>query len=136
MTVWPVLESIRVVTGSQRQETVLEFSCLVTTQCSMTSAVAGGNWLRTGAGAGAGACTVGAGVAATGFFLGPQPTRHKIKIRHSFFMRTVVTTGHYNPVRVIEPIAIGIPIALAGCGNPGPHVSQRAREMGHPLFTQ
>ena len=52
MTVCPVLESIRVVTGTQRQETVLAFSCLVTTQCSMTSAVGGGIWLRTGAGGG------------------------------------------------------------------------------------
>jgi hypothetical protein len=52
MTVCPVLESIRVVTGTQRQETVLAFSCLVTTQCSMSSAVGGGIWLRTGAGGG------------------------------------------------------------------------------------
>lgn len=42
ITVWPVLESIRVVTGSQRHDTVFAFSCLVTTQCSMTSAVGGG----------------------------------------------------------------------------------------------
>ena len=42
MTVCPVLESIRVVTGRQRQDTVLAFSCLVTTQCSMTSADGGG----------------------------------------------------------------------------------------------
>jgi hypothetical protein len=75
-------------------------------------------------------------VAATGFFFGPQPTRHKIKIRHSFFMRTVVTTGHYNPVRVIEPIAIGIPIARLGMRHPGPGFSQRAREMEHPSFTK
>ena len=47
MTVCPVLESIRVVTGTQRQDTVFAFSRLVTTQCSMTSAVGGGIWLRT-----------------------------------------------------------------------------------------
>ena len=45
MTVCPVLESIRVVTGSQRQVTVLAFSCLLITQCSMASALAGGIWL-------------------------------------------------------------------------------------------
>lgn len=73
MTVCPVLESIRVVTGSQRQETVFAFSRLVTTQCSMTSAEGGGIRLRTGAGAG------GAGAAA--FFLAEQQHRHRIKSR-------------------------------------------------------
>ncbi len=53
MTVCPVFESIRVVTGSQRQVTVLAFSCLLTTQCSIASALGGGIWLRTGAGAAA-----------------------------------------------------------------------------------
>ena len=52
MTVCPVLESIRVVTGSQRQDTVFAFSFLVTTQCSMTSEVGGGIMLRTGTGGG------------------------------------------------------------------------------------
>ena len=52
MTVCPVLESIRVVTGSQRQVTVFAFSCLLTTQCSITSAEGGGIWLRTGGGGG------------------------------------------------------------------------------------
>ena len=42
ITVCPVLESIRVVTGSQRHVTVFAFSCLFTTQCSMTSAEGGG----------------------------------------------------------------------------------------------
>ena len=51
MTVCPVLESIRVVTGSQRQVTVFAFSCLLITQCSITSADGGGIWLRTGAAA-------------------------------------------------------------------------------------
>ena len=68
MTVCPVLESIRVVTGTQRQDTVLAFSRLVTTQCSMTSAVGGGIRLRTGAG---GRRWCGG---ATGFFLAEQPT--------------------------------------------------------------
>jgi hypothetical protein len=83
MTVCPVLESIRVVTGSQRHDTVFAFSFLVTTQCSMTSAVGGGILLRTGAGA-----TVGAGGegGATGVFLAEQPTRHTSKISHRFFM--------------------------------------------------
>jgi hypothetical protein len=83
MTVCPVLESIRVVTGSQRQDTVFAFSCLVTTQCSMTSAVGGGIWLRTGAGAAA----EGGGAAATGFFLAEQPTRHRSKMSHRFLIR-------------------------------------------------
>ena len=85
MTVWPVLESIRVVTGSQRHDTVFAFSCLVTTQCSITSAVGGGIWLRTGDGAAAGG---GEGEApATGFFLAEQPTRHKSKMSHRFLIR-------------------------------------------------
>src|ERR1700693_5844388 len=84
MTVCPVLESIRVVTGSQRHDTVLAFSCLVTTQCSMTSAVGGGIWLRTGAGA---ATEDVGGVVETGFFLGEQPTRQKSKMSHRFLIR-------------------------------------------------
>src|SRR5580765_7404897 len=86
ITVCPVLESIRVVTGSQRHDTVFAFSCLVTTQCSMTSAVGGGIWLRTGAGAAAGAVG-GGGAAATGFFLPEQPTRHRSKMSHRFLIR-------------------------------------------------
>lgn len=82
MTVCPVLESIRVVTGSQRQETVFAFSRLVTTQCSMTSAEGGGIWLRNGAGGG-GATACGG---ATGFFLAEQPTRHNSRMSHRFFM--------------------------------------------------
>jgi hypothetical protein len=81
MTVCPVLESIRVVTGTQRHETVFAFSRLVTTQCSMTSAVGGGIWLFT--------CTGGGGVAgvtAAGFFLAEQPIRHTSRMSHRFFM--------------------------------------------------
>src|SRR5580765_3197723 len=85
ITVCPVLESIRVVTGSQRHDTVFAFSCLVTTQCSMTSAVGGGIWLRTGAGT---AAAGGGGVdAATGFFLAEHPTRHRSKMSHRFLIR-------------------------------------------------
>jgi hypothetical protein len=83
MTVCPVLESMRVVTGSQRHDTVFAFSCLVTTQCSMTSAVGGGIWLRIGAGA----ATEGGGEVATGFFLPEQPTRHRSKMSHRFLIR-------------------------------------------------
>ena len=83
MTVCPVLESIRVVTGRQRQVTVFAFSCLVTTQCSMTSADGGGIWLRIGAGAG------GCG-AAVGLCLAAQPSTNKNqnrgKMRHDFFI--------------------------------------------------
>jgi hypothetical protein len=78
ITVCPVLESIRVVTGSQRHDTVLAFSCLVITQCSMTSAVGGGIWLRTGAGA----AGEGGGAVATGFFLAAQPARPRIQNRN------------------------------------------------------
>src|SRR5260370_36450609 len=46
--VCPVFESITVVTGRQLQVTVLAFSCLTTTQCSMSSAMGGGSWLRIG----------------------------------------------------------------------------------------
>ena len=73
--VCPVFESIRVVTARQLQVTVLAFSCLRTTQCSMVSAVSGGAWLRMGAGVGA-----GVGPAVTGFF-GPHPPRIKQAIR-------------------------------------------------------
>jgi len=40
--VCPVFESITVPAGMQLQVTVLAFSCFVTTQCSMPSALAGG----------------------------------------------------------------------------------------------
>jgi len=52
----PVWESMRVIVGSQLQVTVLAFSCLVTTQCSIVSAEAGGKWLRIGGGAAAAGC--------------------------------------------------------------------------------
>ena len=82
MTVCPVLESIRVVTGSQRQDTVFAFSRLVTTQCSMTSAEGGGIWLRTGAAGGGVAGCVGA----TGFFFAEQPTTQRSRMSQRFFM--------------------------------------------------
>ena len=83
MTVCPVLESIRVVTGSQRHDTVFAFSRFVTTQCSMTSAVGGGIWLRAGAGA---AAEGGGGGVATGVFLAEQPARHRSKMSHRFLI--------------------------------------------------
>jgi hypothetical protein len=64
--VCPVFESIKVVTGRQLQVTVLAFSCLTIMQCSMISAVAGGNWLR-----------IGGGVAVTGCFFAAQPARSR-----------------------------------------------------------
>jgi len=82
MTVCPVLESMRVVTGSQRQETVFAFSRLVTTQCSMTSAEGGGIWLRTGA---AGGGVAGCG-GATGFFFAEHPTTQRSRMSQRFFM--------------------------------------------------
>src|SRR5438552_15084617 len=41
-TICPVFESILVVTGRQRQDTVFAFSSFVTTQCSISSAFGGG----------------------------------------------------------------------------------------------
>ena len=73
--VCPVLESITVVTSRQLHVTVLAFSCLTTTQCSMSSAVGGGSWLR-----------IGGGVAATGGFFAAQPTRSKQNTSQAFFM--------------------------------------------------
>lgn len=113
MTVWPVLESIRVVTGSQRQDTVFAFSRLITTQCSMTSADGGGIWLRSGAGAAAGG---GGWGEATGFFLAEHPTRHsspnKNRMEQNFFIATGSRLpAQYNPARWTEPIASGMPYA-------------------------
>jgi hypothetical protein len=73
--VCPVFESITVVTGRQLQVTVLAFSCLTTTQCSMSSAVGGGSWLR-----------MGGGVAATGCFFAAQPARSKQNTRQAFLI--------------------------------------------------
>src|SRR5258708_29130521 len=69
--VCPVFESITVVTARQLQVTALAFSCLITTQCSMSSAAGGGSWLRIG----------GRGVATRGFLRArpatiPQHTAH------------------------------------------------------------
>jgi hypothetical protein len=74
--VCPVFESITVVTGRQLQVTVLAFSCLTTTQCSMSSAVGGGCWLRIG----------GGGVAATGGFFAAQPARSRQNTSQAFLM--------------------------------------------------
>ena len=60
------------------QVTVLEFSCLVTTQCSMTSAVGGGSWLR-----------MGGGVAATGVFFAAQPASSRQNTSPGFLMFSV-----------------------------------------------
>jgi hypothetical protein len=73
--VCPVFESITVFEGRQLQVTVLAFSCLTTTQCSMSSAMGGGSWLRTGG-----------GVAATGCFFAAQPARSRQNTSQAFFM--------------------------------------------------
>jgi hypothetical protein len=72
--VCPVFESITVFAGKQLQVTVLAFSCLTTTQCSMSSAVGGGIWLR-----------MGGGVAATGFFAA-QPASSRQHTSQAFLM--------------------------------------------------
>ena len=76
--VCPVFESITVVKGTQLQDTVLAFSCLTTTQCSMISAVAGGNWLR-----------IGAGVGAAGCFFDAQPARSRQSTSQDFLIPLV-----------------------------------------------
>src|SRR5713101_6977416 len=77
--VCPVLESITVVTSRQLQVTVLAFSCLTTTQCSMSSAVGGGIWLR-----------IGSGVGATGCFFAAHPTRSRQNTSKAFLMPFVL----------------------------------------------
>src|SRR6267154_3587602 len=74
----PVFESITVVRGRQLQVTVLAFSCLTTTQCSMSSALEGGNWLRTGG-----------GVVATGGLFAAHPARSKQDTSQKFLMSSV-----------------------------------------------
>ena len=76
--VWPVFESITVFTGRHLQVTVLAFSCLITTQCSMSSAVGGGVWLR-----------MGGGVVATGCFFAAQPARSRQNISPVFLIPSV-----------------------------------------------
>lgn len=73
--VCPVFESMRVVAGRQLQVTVLAFSCLTTTQCSMTSAAGGGCWLLTGG-----------GVPATGCFFAAHPARSRQTTSRAFLM--------------------------------------------------
>jgi hypothetical protein len=75
--VCPVFESITVFAGWQLQVTVLSFSCLSTTQCSMRSAEGGGSWLLMGGGGGA---------AATGVFFAAQPTRSRQNTSPAFLM--------------------------------------------------
>ncbi len=77
----PVFESITVVTGRQLQVTVLAFSCLTTTQCSMSSAAGGGSWLR-----------MGGGVAATCFFAA-QPVRSRQNTSQAFLMHRFRLSG-------------------------------------------
>jgi hypothetical protein len=84
--VCPVLESITVVPGRQLQVTVFAFSCFVTTQCSVTSALAGGSWLRTS----------GGGVAATGCFFAAQPVKSRRTTRQPLIMPIVFAL--YRPL--------------------------------------
>lgn len=77
--VWPVFESMRVLTARQLQVTVFAFSCEMITQCSMVSAFEGGIWLRVDAGK-------------TGF-LAAQPLRatHKARAKTRFTLLISVT---------------------------------------------
>src|SRR6266478_3389940 len=103
--VWPVFESITVVTSRQLQVTVLAFSCLTTTQCSMSSAVGGGIWLR-----------IGSGVGATGCFFAAQPNRSRQNTSQAFLIPFVLArwcllvddnlgyTPHANGAQAVAPI--------------------------------
>src|ERR1700680_971668 len=73
--VCPVFEWMTVVSGRQLQVTVLAFSCLTTTQCSMSSAVGGGAWLR-----------IEGGAFATGCFFVAQPARSRQDTSQAFLM--------------------------------------------------
>src|SRR6266481_5299748 len=77
--VCPVFESITVVTSRQIQITVLAFSCLTTTQCSMRYAEGGGSRLR-----------IGGGVGATGCFFPAQPARSRQNTSQTFLMPFVL----------------------------------------------
>jgi len=104
MTVCPVFESILVVTGTQRQDTVFAFSCLLTTQCSMTSADEGGSWLRIRTGGG------GCGFA-TCLCFAAQPSMHKIKMSQQCFTIMDTDTSHNitlppTPIYIIKDAAI------------------------------
>jgi len=96
--VCPVFESITVVTSRQLQVTVLAFSCLTTTQCSMSSAVGGGIWLR-----------IGSGVGATGCFFAAQPTRSRQNTSQAFLIPFVLARScplvdgnlGYTPARTV-----------------------------------
>lgn len=103
--VCPVFESITVVRGRQLQVTVLVFSCLTTTQCSISSAVGGGNWLR-----------IGGGVAASGCFFAAQPARSRQTTSQTFLMPSVFTL-----LRPLVDVNLGYsqcehPSAVAGPG--------------------
>jgi hypothetical protein len=88
ISVLPVFESIFVVTGMHAQVTVLAFSSFTTTQCSMSSADAGGIWLFRGliCGAGAGAGVGGGGGAGAGGFLAAHPASNKTDTSQNFFI--------------------------------------------------
>lgn len=84
-TMCPVFESIRVSMARQLHVTVLAFSCLMTTQCSIVSAAEGGNWLR-----------IGGGVTGAGCFFAAHPdstmeaskeAKHKLRFMSSVFTR-------------------------------------------------
>jgi hypothetical protein len=82
--VFPVFESIFVVTGMQAQVTVLAFSSFTTTQCSINSADDGGIWLFRGFTSGGGG-GVGCGGGAGGFFAA-QPASNKIATSQILFI--------------------------------------------------
>ena len=68
--------------GKLRLVTVLAFSCFTTTQCSMSSAMGGGNWLR-----------IGGGIAATGCFFA---ARSKQNTSQAFLMPFVFAVSCPN----------------------------------------
>ena len=117
--VCPVFESILVVAGTQLQVTVLAFSWLTTTQCSMVSAVGGGNWLRMGGG--------GGGAAATGCFFAPHPASRdgqSKSMRHTFLM----------PLFSLSPACLSMAILVTGHKEKAPLPAKRARNGAPKLI--
>src|SRR5438552_11928818 len=97
-TICPVFESILVVTGRQRQDTVFAFSSFVTTQCSISSAFGGGVRLRI--------TRVGAEGVAAGLCLDAQPTTNRRDISHAFLIRIIRGIPRGSTIALLAPPAL------------------------------
>jgi hypothetical protein len=86
ISVFPVFESIFVVTGTHAQVTVLAFSSFTTTQCWINSADAGGIALFSGFTCGATGGGGGGGAVTTAGFFGEQAESNKTDTSQNFFI--------------------------------------------------